>query len=62
MNKILSYKDIEWFKNIDIKENKKYTYEIEICFKDINKNVYSNILNEFKNLEKKDVTFYEYVI
>lgn len=61
MNKILSYKDIEWFKNIDIKENKKYTYEIEICFKDINKNVYSNILNEFKNLEKKDVTFYEYV-
>lgn len=61
MNKILSYKDIEWFKNIDIKGNKKYTYEIEICFKDINKNVYSNILNEFKNLEKKDVTFYEYV-
>lgn len=61
MNKILSYKDIEWFKSINIKENKKYMYEIEICFKSINKETYLEILNDFKYLEKKDVTFYEYI-
>lgn len=60
MNKLFSDDDINWFKNINIKENKNYSYGIEIKFININKNAYFNILDNFKNVISKNSEFYNF--
>lgn len=61
MNILFSNDDIIWFRNIKLKENVRYNYEIEINFLNINKYLYFNILDRFKNLTFKIKNYYEYI-
>lgn len=61
MNNLFSNDDMNWFKDINIKENTKYNYDIKIVFLNIDKSTYFNILENFKYLDKKHIIVHEYL-
>lgn len=53
MYNILTNNDVKWINSLIFNNNTKYNYEVEIRFLDIDKHIYSNILQYFENLLKE---------
>lgn len=53
MYNILTNNDVKWINSLIFNNNTKYNYEVEIRFLDIDKHIYSNILQYFESLLKE---------